>query len=72
MERRHETTSQQCHTDRSLTAEQLDDKYNPDGDGEHPMYTRWDWLQVVAQRSTLSGYWCWVVCQIEEENFTQI
>lgn len=50
-----------------LTAAQLDDKYNPEGDGEHPVFTRWDWAQVVAQRSTLLGYWDWVEYQIEME-----
>lgn len=53
--------------DYSLTAEQLDDKYNPDGDGRHPIFTNWDWIQVVAQRSTLLGYWDWVAHQVEKE-----
>lgn len=55
--------------DFGLSAEQLDDKYNPDGpdgDGEHPVFTHWDWLQVVAQRSTKSGYWEWLRSQIEQ------
>ncbi len=52
--------------DFQLSVEQLDDKYNPEGDGEHPVFTRWDWTQVVAQRSTLSGYWEWVVDQLDK------
>lgn len=54
-------------SDRRLSAEQLDDKYNPDGDGEHPTFTRWDWRQAVAQQSTICGYWLWVEYQIEQE-----
>jgi len=55
--------------DFQLSVEQLDDKYNPEGDGEHPVFTRWDWTQVVAQRSTLSGYWEWVVDQLDKAYF---
>lgn len=51
--------------DKRLSADSLDAKYNPDGDGEHPYFTRWDWCQAVAQRSTLSGYWRWVEYSIE-------
>ena len=40
--------------DYGLTAEQLDDKYNPDGEGQHPEDTR-------------SGYWEWVRHQLEME-----
>ena len=47
-------------SDEYCSADQLDVKYNPDGDGEHPVHTRWDWIQAVAQRSTISGYWAWV------------
>lgn len=53
------------HIDGRLTAEQLDEKYNLNGDGRHPEYTQWDWLQAVAQRSTLRGYWEWVRMKIE-------
>lgn len=55
--------------DYGLSAEQLDHKYNQDGDGEHPGegYTCWDWVQVVAQRMTKSGYWAWVAEQLEYE-----
>ena len=28
------------HPEGLLTPEQLDDKWNPDGDGEHPEYAR--------------------------------
>lgn len=49
-----------------LPAKQLATKYNPDGLGEHPEFTRWDWVQVVAQRSTLLGYWQWVEYRLDE------
>lgn len=46
--------------DHMLTAAQLDDKYNPDGDGEHPQITRAAWRAAVANDETLTGYWAWV------------
>ena len=46
--------------DFDLTAAQLDDKYNQEGDGECPSYPRADWRQEVADESTISGYWEWV------------
>ena len=53
--------------DYGLLAEQLDDKYNPEGDGYHPGYTRGDWRSAVAQRVTITGYWDWVEYQLEVE-----
>jgi hypothetical protein len=53
--------------DSQLTAEQLDDKYNPGGDGRHPIFGEEGWMQEVLQRHTLRGYWDWVAAQIEEE-----
>ena len=32
--------------DYKLRVEQLNDKYNPDGDGQHPGYTRRDWRSL--------------------------
>ena len=46
--------------DFDMTVEQLDDKYNPDGDGSHPCFTRETWREHVAERYTISGYWDWV------------
>lgn len=54
--------------DASLTAEQLDDKYNPDGDGRHPIYGEEGWMQDVLNRNTLLGYWEWVRHQLVEES----
>lgn len=51
--------------DRELTAEQLDDKYNPDGDGEHPIVTRECWRHEVFESNTLLGYWDWVAHKLE-------
>lgn len=55
-----------CLDDEGLTAEQLDCKYNPEGDGEHHTYTRWEWRQAVASQSTIAGYWPWVEYQISQ------
>lgn len=46
--------------DKLLSAEQLDEKYNPDGDGEHPVFTRDEWRDAVGNQDTISGYWDWV------------
>lgn len=50
--------------DYDLEASQLDDRYNPDGDGEHPVLNRDDWRDAVAQQTTISGYWDWVAHHI--------
>lgn len=66
------------HQDRTqdhlLTAAELDAKYNPDGDGEHPDYPRAEWRAAVSQQYTISGYWDWVVYRanrppLEEDQF---
>lgn len=41
-------------------AEQLDNEFNEDGDGEHPKFSRAKWRAEVAQEKTLLGYWQWV------------
>jgi len=53
--------------DLGLTAEQLDDKYNLEGDGEHPVITRMRWRMAVDFKETISGYWDWVVYTIQQE-----
>ena len=45
--------------DFGLTDEQLEHKYDHDGDGEHPQLTRSIWQFVVANGDTISGYWDW-------------
>lgn len=52
--------------DYDLTPAQLDDKYNPDGDGEHPQYTKQAWRAEVNEEETLLGYWEWVSCQTKK------
>lgn len=46
--------------DYKLSPDQLDDKYNPDGDGEHPDFIRADWRKAVNDQATISGYWVWL------------
>lgn len=50
--------------DLSCPGNQLDDKYNPEGDGEHPVISRAEWREAVAQHHTVSGYWDWVAHEI--------
>lgn len=46
--------------DIGLKADELDDKYNPSGGGEHPIFTRAHWRHDVADELTVCGYWEWV------------
>ncbi len=62
------TKNELHHSDRELTASQLYYKYNPDGDGEHPYFTREDWRSAVVEKETLLGYWDWVEHMIEGED----
>ncbi|QCT95511.1 hypothetical protein FEV13_00560 (plasmid) [Stutzerimonas degradans] len=55
--------------DSELSAEQLDDKYNSDGSGEHPMFTRQMWREAVANEDTLRGYWPWLVDEIRHAHW---
>jgi hypothetical protein len=50
--------------DLGLPGGALDDKYNPEGDGEHPVVTRQEWREAVAQQETVSGYWDWTAHKI--------
>lgn len=51
--------------DHHLTGAQLDDKYNPDGDGQHPDIGRSEWRAAVDHQETISGYWDWVAHQLK-------
>ena len=51
--------------DFGLSADQLEEKYSPDGDSEHPEITRGDWHQAVTERSTTLGYWDWLSSQLD-------
>lgn len=62
--------------DHRLTADELRVKYfDPagawDSEGEHPLFSKWDWYQIVAQRSTLLGYWEHVVHKVEEAYYEE-
>lgn len=46
--------------DIGLTAAELDAKYNPHGDGEHPDFPREDWREMVRMQDTALGYWAWL------------
>lgn len=50
-----------------MTPAELDAKYNPDGDGEHPTWTRETWRVEVGLQNTVLGYWEWVSHRLEEE-----
>lgn len=58
--------------DFGLTAEQLNDKYNPNGDGEHPVFTRGDWRSEVFNEFTLRGYWEYVEELIREAELEEL
>ena len=53
--------------DYGLNYEALDDKYNPDGDGEHPGYPIVEWRNAVFRGETLRSYWQWVEAQLFQE-----
>lgn len=57
----------ELNEDAELSAEELDDKYNQDGEGEHPYFTRKSWRKVVKHQGTSLGYWAWLKNQLEEE-----
>ena len=58
---------EELEDDADLSADQLEDKYNPNpnGVGQHPMYRRDTWRAAVGTQETISGYWDWVEYQIE-------
>lgn len=53
-------------TDAELSPAELDDRYNPEGDGEHPTFRREHWRSAVANRATLVSYWEWVAWMLRE------
>lgn len=55
-----EEKAQLLMEEQKLTPAQLDDRYNQDGDGEHPLFNRADWIQATSAHDTLLGYWEWV------------
>lgn len=57
--------------DKTLNAFGLNSKYNRnspqslDGGGEHPLFTRMEWIRVVSEEEVILGYWDWVVEMID-------
>lgn len=58
-------TAEMHEDEKDLSTLQLDDLYNPEGDGEHPVFSRSQWKRDVASDNTVSGYWDWVFNQIQ-------
>lgn len=56
--------------DGQLIESQLDDKYNPDGGGEHPMFTKQMWREAVANLDTISGYWAWLENEVAHAHWS--
>lgn len=54
------TAAQLDFGDQGLKADELDEKYNPTGGGEHPLFTRSHWRADVIDEITICGYWEWV------------
>lgn len=52
--------------DKRLSADELDSKYNPLGDGEHPLFPRFMWREAVLNQDTICGYWEWLVNTIKQ------
>jgi hypothetical protein len=60
-------TAEQVHlmaAEAGLPGTVLDNLYNPEGDGEHPVITRAMWRDAVGSQDTVSGYWDWAAHQI--------
>lgn len=55
-----------CKVDSEASSTTLDGWYNPEGDQEHPVFTREDWRTEVGDQGTVLGYWDWVEAQIRE------
>ncbi|WP_017519957.1 hypothetical protein ACQCLI_31980 (plasmid) [Pseudomonas nitroreducens] len=51
--------------DINLTVDQLQAKYSPAGGGQHPTFTREDWITAIGADATISGYWQWVHGEIQ-------
>lgn len=51
--------------DENLSAAALEDKYSPQGDGEHDLFPRAQWRQEVADEDTALGYWMWLQHKID-------
>lgn len=54
--------------DHELTADQLDEKYNGDGGGEHPKHTVLSWIAAAQLDEVRDGYWNWLHHQLGAEH----
>ena len=52
--------------DHGHDGQSLDDEYNQEGDGEHPVFIRTEWRQAVENLDTVSGYWDWCAYKIDD------
>lgn len=60
------TTPTAPPVDKELSAAELQAKYSTgDSWGKHPDHTPTDWQYAVANGDTRSGYWDWVVSEVE-------
>lgn len=66
------TAAQVEPADSALSPSELDDKYNPEGGGEHPVFRRAHWRQDVAGELTIKGYWEWVADVIQETQLGEV
>ena len=55
--------------DADLSVDELAEKYagKDGGWGQHPLFTRQAWREVVANDDTLLGYWAWVHHRLNED-----
>jgi hypothetical protein len=58
--------------DAYLSAGALENKYSPDGNGTHPIYSLDMWHVEVSRKHTLFGYWDWVENQIHSEKIVPL
>ena len=64
---RHEAIEVDLSVERTLTADQLSQRYDEGLNwGEHPMFSTDEWRGEVALGNTRTGYWDWVVMQIDD------
>ena len=70
--RRVVVTAAEVASDSSLTADELEEKYNPEGGGEHPVFHRAHWRQDVSRELTIKGYWEWVRDVIQEAELGEV
>ncbi|MBG6083089.1 hypothetical protein [Rubrivivax gelatinosus] len=66
------TATELAPSDADLSADELEEKYNPGGGGEHPVLLRAHWRHDVASELTIRGYWHWVADVIQEAQLGEV